>query len=135
MGDATRNKKRFVSPSPTPPHTVNDLYGRTFAVWTAVTCALCLACARDPRVAPVYGATLFSFVVALAFFAGEAFIFRTMSPKSAAQPGIIATVSAVWMAAGWSYYVRPSGGGPTATVGTVGPAASEEIEESVSKFD
>ena len=101
-------------------------------MWTAITCALCLACARDPRVAPVYGATLFSFVVALAFFAGEAFVFRTMSLRSAAQPGIIATVSAAWMAAGWNYYVRRDGGGPT---GTVGPAASEEIEESVSKFD
>lgn len=121
-------------PPPFPP--VTDLYGRTFAVWTAVTCALCLACARDPRVAPVYGATLFSFVVALAFFVGEAFIFRTMSLRSAAQPGIIATVSAAWMAAGWNYYVRRGdGGGPTGTLGTVGPAASEEIEESVSKFD
>ena len=35
--------------------TVNDLQGRTFAVWTLTTCALCLVCARDPRVKPVYG--------------------------------------------------------------------------------
>ena len=103
-------------------------------MWTAVTCCLCLTCARDPRVAPIYAATLASFLLALAFFAGEALVFKTMSLKSAAQPGIVAGVSSAWMAAGFSYYTR-RGGAPAGTVTTVGPAASEEIETSVSKFD
>ena len=80
-------------------------------MWTAVTCCLCLTCARDPRVAPVYAATLASFLLALAFFAGEALLFRTMSLKSAAQPGVIAAVSSAWMGAGWTYYVRRGEGG------------------------
>lgn len=114
---------------------VNDLYGRTFAVWTAVTCTLCLTCARDPRARGVYAATLASFALALAFFAGEALVFRTMSLASAAQPAVVATVSTVWMAAGWSYYTRPPSA-PAATGTVVGPEASEDHEtESVSKFD
>ena len=36
-------------------HAVTRLYGRTFATWTSVTCALSLACAANPRVAGVYG--------------------------------------------------------------------------------
>jgi hypothetical protein len=35
---------------------VNELYGRTFATWTLTTCALCLICAKNPRVPAIYGA-------------------------------------------------------------------------------
>ena len=34
---------------------VTDLYGRTFATWTLTTCALCLICAKNPRVSAIYG--------------------------------------------------------------------------------
>lgn len=34
---------------------VNELYGRTFATWTLTTCALCLICAKNPRVRAIYG--------------------------------------------------------------------------------
>ena len=34
---------------------VTELYGRTFATWTLTTCALCLICAKNPRVPAIYG--------------------------------------------------------------------------------
>lgn len=145
------------------PHLVNDLTGRLFAVWTLTTCALCLVCARDPRVRPVYAATLFSFGAAAAFFASEALVFGTVSLRSAANPGTIAGISLVWMGLGWSYYTRHAsalgglGGSVGAGGGTGGgggsggsgggirggggvgrqfPEASEDLEtESVSKID
>ena len=165
-GGVARGRAAAFLPTPSsPPPPVNDLYGRTFAVWTAVTCTLCLTCARDPRARGVYAATLASFALALAFFAGEALVFRTMSLASAAQPAAVASVSTVgggggrgggrgarprpeswshpapsplpqvWMAAGWSYYTRPAPA-PAATGTVLGPEASEDHEtESVSKFD
>ncbi len=36
-------------------HAVTELYGRTFATWTLTTCALCLICAKNPRVPAIYG--------------------------------------------------------------------------------
>jgi len=83
---------------------VNDLYGRTFAMWTATSCVLCLCCARNPCNQAVYGATLFSFVLALLFFLAELAIFRTLSWKTALQPLIVASVSVIWMGLGWNYY-------------------------------
>ena len=141
------------------PHLVNDLTGRLFAIWTLTTCALCLVCARDPRVRPVYAATLFSFAAAAAFFASEALVFGTVSLRSAANPGTIAGISLVWM--GLRPFLPPRhasaiglGGGGNATGGTGGgsgsgggirggggvgrqfPEASEDLEtESVSKIE
>lgn len=70
--------------------TVNDLYGRLFATWTLLTCGLCLICARHPTNPAIYGATLLSFVVALAHFSCELLVFRTISLKGAASPMAVA---------------------------------------------
>ena len=35
---------------------VNDLFGRTFSMWTATSCMLCLCCAKNPTNQTVYGA-------------------------------------------------------------------------------
>lgn len=35
---------------------VTDLYGRTFAIWTLVTCSLCVICSQDPTNRAIYGA-------------------------------------------------------------------------------
>jgi hypothetical protein len=88
------------------PEQVTALYGRTFGVWTLLTCALCLICAKNPRVPAIYGATLFSFVVALLHFVLELFVFKTMGLFNALQPMIVAAVSALWMGAGWNYYTQ-----------------------------
>jgi hypothetical protein len=97
---ATRDDDDAPPPSPLPllnkptppknPQTVNDLYGRLFATWTLLTCGLCLICARHPTNPAIYGATLLSFVVALAHFTTELLVFRTMSLKGAASPMVVA---------------------------------------------
>jgi hypothetical protein len=112
-------------------------------VWTLTTCALCLVCARDPRVKPVYGATLFSFCLAAAFFLTEALAFGTLSLRAAANPLAVAVFSAAWMGGGWSYYTRHAAGGVGGGAGAgpppssvAYPEASEDVEtESVGKFD
>ncbi|KAK9805834.1 hypothetical protein WJX73_005799 [Symbiochloris irregularis] len=88
------------------PDLVNDLYGRTFAIWTLTTCVLCLICAKNPCVPAIYGATLASFVAAFAHFSTEAIFFKTISWKSAANPMVVAGISLVWMGAGWNYYTN-----------------------------
>ena len=35
---------------------VNELFSRTFAVWTLTSCMLCLICARNPCNPAIYGA-------------------------------------------------------------------------------
>lgn len=86
------------------PEAVTDLLGRLFAAWTTVTCILCLMCARDPTNKFIYGATLASFLVALAFFIPELLIHKTMSLKCALSPMIVAGLSTTWMVLGYNYY-------------------------------
>ncbi|RMZ53570.1 hypothetical protein APUTEX25_003392 [Auxenochlorella protothecoides] len=86
------------------PFLVNDLQGRTFAVWTLTSSVLCLICARNPCVPSIYGATLASFAIALLHFLLELTVFGTLDWRGALQPGIVATVSVLWMGAGWNYY-------------------------------
>ena len=87
------------------PDYVNPLLGRTFAAWTLVTCMLCVLCGLRMEEEPtLYLATLGSFAVALVKFAAELLVFKTVDVKGATSPGVIATVSVVWMAAGWGTY-------------------------------
>lgn len=90
------------------PLEVTELCGRVFAVWTLVTCGLCLICARNPCVPAIYGATLFSFVVALSFFLLELLVYQTLSWQSSLQPLIVAGITTLWMGAGWNYYTTMS---------------------------
>lgn len=73
-------------------------------MWTLTSSVLCLICARNPCVPSIYGATLASFGIALLHFATELFAFQTLDWKSALQPGVVATISVLWMGAGWNYY-------------------------------
>lgn len=77
------------------------LAGRIFAAWTGVTCALCFLCAHSGCApdSPVFMATMASFVLALAHFGMELVVFKTMSVRSIASPGIVATISLCWMSA------------------------------------
>lgn len=104
---------------------VSPLQGRTFATWTLTTCLLCFACARDPRQSGVYAATLASFLVALAHFSLELAVFRTMTWRTALPPFFFASVSSLWMAAGWTYYTRYAADGQA---GLVEPTASEDTQ-------
>jgi hypothetical protein len=94
------------------PDLVTELQGRTFAVWTITTCALCLICAKDPKVPSIYGATLFSFLVAFLHFAAELLVFKTTTPLSALSPLLVSGISVLWMGLGWSYYTNYAARGP-----------------------
>ncbi|KAK2075649.1 hypothetical protein QBZ16_001757 [Prototheca wickerhamii] len=101
------------------PDLVTDLQGRTFAVWTLTSCVLCLICARNPCIPAIYGATLASFAIALVHFIVELLVFKTLDVTKALQPGVIATVSVLWMSLGWKYY--------TSFVPAAEPSVSEEV--------
>lgn len=91
------------------PEQVTELYGRTFAIWTTLSCVLCLVCARNPTARPIYGATLASFVIAIFHFVTETAIYGTMSWKTAAVPLTIAGFSTLWMGFGINYYTLEAG--------------------------
>lgn len=88
------------------PAEVTDLAGRIFSTWTLTSCMLCLVCARNPCNQAIYGATLLSFLIALLHFGLEVVVFGTLGWRTALQPGIVASVSALWMLAGWNYYTQ-----------------------------
>mmetsp|Transcript_7882 Transcript_7882/g.13532 ORF Transcript_7882/g.13532 Transcript_7882/m.13532 type:complete len:144 (-) Transcript_7882:107-538(-) len=92
---------------PLSPSSVTDLYGRTFATWTVLTCSLCVICALNLSSKPIYLATLLSFVYAAVHLGTEAFVFKTCSLASAASPVTIAVTTSTWMAIGWKHYLSP----------------------------
>jgi hypothetical protein len=67
-----------------------DLTARTFAVWTTMTCMVCVLTAQNPTNLAMLQLCCGSFVVALSFFALELFVYRTVSVASAASPFVIA---------------------------------------------
>ena len=71
--------------------TVNGLGARLFAVWTTVTCILCLLTAFDLTNVGLFNATMLSFVIALTFFGLELVVYKTVSFKSIASPFVIAS--------------------------------------------
>lgn len=74
------------------------LTGRTFGVWTLVTCTLCILTAQNlDASSPIFLATMLSFVYAFAFFVLEMLVYKTVSTKSIISPGIVSVASMVWM--------------------------------------
>ncbi len=73
-----------------------SLTGRTFAVWTAVTCAVCVLTARNPTNVPMLQLCTGTFVLAAGYFALEWGVYGTVSTKTVARPAFFATSSAAW---------------------------------------
>ncbi|PKU76231.1 Ergosterol biosynthetic protein 28 [Dendrobium catenatum] len=71
-------------------HAVTDIHGRTFGVWTLLTCTLCLLCALNLENKPLYLATFLSFVYALGHFLTEYWIYHTMALPNLTTVGIFA---------------------------------------------
>lgn len=71
---------------------MTNLYGRTFATWTFLTCALCVIASRNLENKAIYGATLLSFLAAFVHFGFEVFFFETMSIKNSYVPMSIAGI-------------------------------------------
>eukprot|EP00898_Chlorokybus_atmophyticus_P003191 jgi/Chlat1/3873/Chrsp26S04167 len=76
---------------------VTGTHARTFSAWTFTTCMLCMLCASDMHSRTIYLATLLSFVIALVHLGSEFAVFKTMSASTFASPGIVASVSILWM--------------------------------------
>jgi len=72
------------------------LAGRTFGVWTAATCAVCLATAAAPGDAHLLRLCAATFGLALAYFFGEVAVYGTVSPAKAARPAFFAVTSLAW---------------------------------------
>ncbi|XP_009789153.1 ergosterol biosynthetic protein 28 [Nicotiana tabacum] len=82
--------------------TMSEVHGRTFGVWTLLTCTLCYLCAFNLHDRPLYLATLLSFVYAFGHFLTEFLIYQTMEIKNLVTVGIFAGTSIVWMSLQWN---------------------------------
>lgn len=69
---------------------VTEVHGRTFGVWTLLTCTLCILCAFNLENRPIYLATFLSFIYALGHFLTEHLIYDTMSIANLTTVGIFA---------------------------------------------
>jgi hypothetical protein len=67
------------------------LTGRTFAVWTAVTCLVCVITAFNLDNAPLMQLCVGTFVAALGYFALELLVYRTTTPATIASPFVVAS--------------------------------------------
>lgn len=71
-------------------HAVTDVHGRTFGVWTLLTCTLCFLCALNLDNRPLYLATFLSFVYALGHFLTEYLVYKTMAAANLSTVGFFA---------------------------------------------
>lgn len=71
---------------------VTEVHGRTFGVWTLLTCTLCYLCAFNLHDRPLYLATILSFVYAFGHFLTEFLIYQTMEIKNLVTVGIFAGI-------------------------------------------
>ncbi|CAI0464221.1 unnamed protein product [Linum tenue] len=78
------------------------VHGRTFAVWTLVTCTLCYTCAFNLDDKPLYLVTFLSFIYALVHFSTETLIYQSMSIANLMTVSIFAGTSIVWMLVQWN---------------------------------
>ncbi|XP_044509975.1 ergosterol biosynthetic protein 28-like [Mangifera indica] len=82
--------------------TMTEVHGRTFGVWTLLTCTLCVLCAFHLDNKPIYLATFLSFVYALGHFLTEYLIYQTMAIANLTTVGIFAGTSIIWMLLQWN---------------------------------
>ena len=82
-------------------YAVTDVHGRTFGVWTLLTCTLCFLCALNLENRPLYLATFLSFIYALGHFLTEYLIYHTMAAANLSTVGFFAgTKLAFWVLSG-----------------------------------
>ena len=67
-------------------------------------CLPCLSTHLPPTALTATGATLGSFLIALLHFTLELVVYKTVGWQTAIQPLVVASVSSLWMGAGWNYY-------------------------------
>lgn len=74
---------------------VTEVHGRTFGVWTLLTCTLCYLCAFNLENKPLYLATFLSFVYALGHFLTEYLIYQTMAIANLSTVGFFAGINSL----------------------------------------
>ncbi|XP_073107656.1 ergosterol biosynthetic protein 28 isoform X1 [Elaeis guineensis] len=72
---------------------MTDVHGRTFGIWTLLTCTLCFLCAFNLENKPLYLATFLSFIYAFGHFLTEYLIYHTMAASNLITVGIFAGTS------------------------------------------
>lgn len=72
---------------------VTEVHGRTFGVWTLLTCTLCFLCAFNLDNKPLYLATFLSFIYALGHFLTEYLIYDTMAIMNLTTVGFFAGIT------------------------------------------
>jgi len=69
---------------------VTDVHGRTFGVWTLLSCTLCFLCAFNLDNRPLYMATFLSFVYAYAHFILEYLVYHTFTAANLGSFALVA---------------------------------------------
>ncbi|KAF9623956.1 hypothetical protein IFM89_006683 [Coptis chinensis] len=69
---------------------VTDVHGRTFGVWTLLTCTLCFLCAFNLENKLMHAVTFLSFIYALGHFLSEFLIYHTMAIANLTTIGFFA---------------------------------------------
>ena len=69
---------------------MTEVHGRTFGVWTLLTCTLCFLCAFNLENKPLYLVTFLSFIYALGHFLTEYLFYHTMALSNLTTVGIFA---------------------------------------------
>ncbi|XP_059454332.1 ergosterol biosynthetic protein 28-like [Corylus avellana] len=82
--------------------TMTEVHGRTFGVWTLLTCTLCFLCAFNLENKPLYLATFLSFIFAFGHFLTEYLVYQTMAIANLTTVGIFAGTSIIWMLLQWN---------------------------------
>ncbi|KAM9191076.1 ergosterol biosynthetic protein 28 homolog isoform 1-T2 [Mergus octosetaceus] len=86
------------------PGLVNGLQARTFGIWSLLSSVVRCLCALDIRNQTLYYITLFTFVVALAHFLSEVFIYHTAAlTMGIMAPLMVASFSILGMLIGLQY--------------------------------
>ncbi|XP_023958092.1 ergosterol biosynthetic protein 28 homolog isoform X2 [Chrysemys picta bellii] len=86
------------------PTLVNGLQARTFGIWTLLSSVIRCSCAIDIRNKTLYHITLLTFLIALAHFLSEVFVYGTAAPTiGVLAPLMVASFSILGMLIGLQY--------------------------------
>lgn len=86
------------------PDLVNPLVGRLFGTWTLLAAFVRVTCAIHIDSKPLYHTTLFSFMLAFAYFMSELYIYKTLDITTGPVMALIASsISFLLMLAGYTH--------------------------------
>ncbi|EOX97247.1 Erg28 like protein [Theobroma cacao] len=76
---------------------VTEVHGRTFGIWTLLTCTLCYLCAFNLENKALCLVTFLSFVYAFVHFLTEYLIYGTTTVRNLSAVSFFAGTSIIWM--------------------------------------